>query len=624
MKRFFIIISFLMIIIGVFIFAKPVVKNNYKDWASNRLDEKEGEYSVIVVGSDPEGITAAIASARNGAQTLLLGKQDGPGGLFTYGMLNTLDMNYDDKGDMLTRGIFNEFYIKIGNTQSFDVQKAKNIFQEMIDAEKKLTYLPNHKFVSPIMEENKIIGVVMEDESNNKKEFYAKRIIDATQDGDVAAAAGADYYIGMEDVNCSEIMAATLVFKVKGLDWEKLADDIRDYRAKENDYNVGINKSTAWGFGKWCYSKYTPIYSNMKLRGPNLGLQDDGTVLINALQIFGVDALNEESVEKAKKLGEKEAKNIVKYFKEELKLKSFENAEFVGVADELYIRETRHIQGEYVLKVTDLLDNVNFYDKIALGSYPIDIQSNNKNNVGYVIGKPTVYSIPLRSLVPLKVENMFIVGKAASYSSVAAGSARVVPIGMVEGESAGIAAVYSIVNNITPRKLANDRTHMIRLISALKTQGVYLPEFNYPSVIPDVLGVEQIKKLINLGFMSGGYNNNFNFEDEPKVSTFCVALVNGLQRAGNEKYTVDNIDKAKKYYSEKESLTAFNAGKVILSLFDKNVKDLTQEEIWELVKKEGYFDDMYEEITKDQILNKRQLYLLTVNTLEKFLGREIG
>ena len=624
MKRFFIIFSFLIIIIGIFTFAKPSAKNNYKDWASNRLDETEEEYSVIVVGSDPEGITAAIASARSGAQTLLLGKQDGPGGLFTYGMLNTLDMNYDDNGDLLTRGIFNEFYSKIGSTQSFDVEKAKNVFQDMIDSEKRLTYLPNHKFISPIMSENTIIGVVVEDKEGNKKEFYGKIIIDATQDGDVAATAGADYYIGMADVNCPEIMAATLVFKVKGVDWKQLREDILEYRALENDYDVGINKSTAWGFGKWCYDKYTPLYSNMKLRGPNLGLQDDGTVLINALQIFGVDALNEESIEKAKKLGTKEAQNIVKYFREELKIKSFENAEFVGVADELYIRETRHIQGEYVLKVTDILDNVNFYDKIALGSYPIDIQSNNKNNTGYIIGKPVVYSIPLRCLVPLKVENMFIVGKAASYNSAAAGSARVVPIGMAEGEAAGVAAVYSIVNNITPRKLANDRTHIIRLTSVLKEQGVYLPEFKYQSVIPEVLGIEKIKKLINLGFMSGGYNNNFRFEDEPKISTFCVALVNGLQRAGNEEYTLENIDKIKKYYSETELLSALDAGKVILTLFDKNVKNLTKDEIWELVKKEGCFDDMYEEISKDQILNRRQLYLLTVNTLEKFLGREIG
>ena len=52
-------------------------------------------YDVIVVGGDPEGVTSAVSAARNGAKTLLLSSEDGLGGLFTYGMLNTLDMNYN-------------------------------------------------------------------------------------------------------------------------------------------------------------------------------------------------------------------------------------------------------------------------------------------------------------------------------------------------------------------------------------------------------------------------------------------------------------------------------------------------------------------------------------------------
>jgi len=634
MKRFLIIASILIIITGIFYSVKPMAKNRYKDFASLRLDEQDKEYSIIVVGSDPEGIAAAIASARSGANTLLIGKQDGPGGLLTYGMLNTLDMNYDPNGDLLTRGIFNEFYVKMGNTQSFDVEKAKNVFQEMIDKEKRLTYLPSHKFVEPIMNGNTIIGVTVEDIQGTQKNYNAKIVIDATQDGDVAAAAGAEYYIGMEDVHSSAIMASTLVFRVEGIDWNQLADDIRNYRSVTNDYDVGINKSTAWAFGKWCYDKYKPLHTNMKLRGPNFGLQEDGSVLINALQIFDVDAFNEESIEKAKREGKIEAENIIKYLKEltyvdengnkQLGLSSFANAKLVGVADELYIRETRHIQGEYVLQVTDILDNVNFYDKVALGSYPIDIQSTNKNNTGYIIGKPSVYSIPLRCLVPLKIENMFVVGKSASYSSVAAGSARVVPVGMVTGESAGIAAVYCAVNELSPRKLTQNVTYMGRLTNLLKKQGVYLPEFEYPSVIEEVLGIEEIKKLINLGFMSGGYANDFKFEAETKVSSFCVALINGLQRGGNEKYTKENINNAKKYYSEVDNLTGFMAGKVILGLYDVNLSNLSNDEIWGLIKKNGYFDDMYEEIGREQVLNKRQLYLLTVKTLEDFIGRELG
>ncbi len=53
-------------------------------------------YDVIVTGSDPEGIAAAVSAARNGQSVLLA---DGKhrtmlGGLMTEGGLNTIDFNY--------------------------------------------------------------------------------------------------------------------------------------------------------------------------------------------------------------------------------------------------------------------------------------------------------------------------------------------------------------------------------------------------------------------------------------------------------------------------------------------------------------------------------------------------
>ena len=56
--------------------------------------------------------------------------------------------------------------------------------------------------------------------------FYAKRIIDATQDGDVCVDAGVPYTIGMEDVNWKQNMAATLVIKIGGVEWKDIEADI--------------------------------------------------------------------------------------------------------------------------------------------------------------------------------------------------------------------------------------------------------------------------------------------------------------------------------------------------------------------------------------------------------------
>ena len=131
---------FFILILGAYTFSGGKTIKRSTEWARGKISVEKDKYDVIVVGSDPEGITAAISAARSGGRVMLLGKEDGPGGLLTYGMLNTLDMNRNSEGTLLTRGIFSEFYTALGNTESFDVEKAKNVFSELISAENNLTY----------------------------------------------------------------------------------------------------------------------------------------------------------------------------------------------------------------------------------------------------------------------------------------------------------------------------------------------------------------------------------------------------------------------------------------------------------------------------------------------------
>ena len=70
----------------------------------------ETEYDVIVVGGEPEGVSAAVSAARNGMKTLLVCEEEALGGLMTLGELNFIDMCEGSDGTLLTRGIFKEFY----------------------------------------------------------------------------------------------------------------------------------------------------------------------------------------------------------------------------------------------------------------------------------------------------------------------------------------------------------------------------------------------------------------------------------------------------------------------------------------------------------------------------------
>ena len=75
---------------------------------SEKANKKINEvYDVIVIGGEPEGVAGAVSAARNGAKTLLVESRNELGGLYTYGMLNFLDIPQGKTMNRLARGFLN-------------------------------------------------------------------------------------------------------------------------------------------------------------------------------------------------------------------------------------------------------------------------------------------------------------------------------------------------------------------------------------------------------------------------------------------------------------------------------------------------------------------------------------
>ncbi|MCD5407244.1 MAG: FAD-dependent oxidoreductase [Desulfotomaculum sp.] len=108
-------------------------------------------YDLIVVGSDPEGIAAAVSGARNGLSTLLVDTRPVLGGLMTLGWLNTIDMNYDPNGEILNRGIFLEFFEQVEG-DSFDVGTALKVFNQLVKNEPNISVLLDVEGIEPLVE----------------------------------------------------------------------------------------------------------------------------------------------------------------------------------------------------------------------------------------------------------------------------------------------------------------------------------------------------------------------------------------------------------------------------------------------------------------------------------------
>jgi len=568
-----VVIIIFFIVIGITL--SPGIKGSFFGSSGLKFDPGPpppvgNQFDVIVVGGEPEGVAAAVSASRNGLTVLLV--EDGPalGGLMTLGGLNFIDMNHDSRGRLLTRGIFEEFSQAVGGT-GFDVEDAKNIFRGMVDNQQSIVLKLNTRLIEPVMDSDTLIGILV-DEGGQIATYYGHRLIDATVDADLAAAAGAPYTFAGEDFGLrDQLMGVTLVFEMAEVNWLKVfarlnLNRIAGFINDDERKREGATHKVGWGYLGEGYS-YEPTDPLLRLRGLNIARQKNGNVLINALIIFGVDVLDQESKQAGIERAKAELEHIIPYFQENLS--GFERAKLAGVSDRLYVRESRHILGEYVLNINDVLENRDQWDRIALGSYPVDIQPSANQTMGIVLGDPDRYSIPFRSLVPLEVENLLVVGRSASYTSLAAASARVIPIGMAGGEAAGVAAAFSIGNRISLREMTRSVEAVTAIQDRLIAQGAYLEEFSLSYPGEGHWAIEGIRFIRSLGLLAGGYDNVYRFDEPMSGLEFQNLFNNAMNRAfGGEISPVPYI-----YIHETEAIDK-NAVATALLSFAKAVEPL--------------------------------------------------
>jgi hypothetical protein len=148
----------------------------------------------------------------------------------------------------------------------------------------------------------------------------------------------------------------------------------------------------------------------------------------------------------------------------------------VRTAPQLYVRESRHLLATYILTLGDIITSRQFPDEIAVAAYPVDLQAVSPEERERTLFAPvTGYGIPLRSLIPARgPANLMVVGRSAGYTSEAHGSARVVPVGMCEGEAAGITVAYAIEQQIEDlRSLCYNNEAVASIRERIRALGGY-------------------------------------------------------------------------------------------------------------------------------------------------------
>ncbi len=478
------------------------------------------QVDVLVYGSEPEGVAAAVAAAEAGLRTLLITPHERLGGLFVLGELNMLDLrtqpfNYQ-------RGMFERWWRRVGRDEAFDVTRAEAAFEAML-VEAGVEVWRSVSSLEPLMAGRTIEGVRL---PASGRVVRAGQVIDASADADLAAAAGAPFDLGFERFGVQQRMADTLVLNVAGVDWAALT---REVRARGRSY-ANVKDTVAWGHFGGVPAAYEPRREGVRLRGLNLGLQDDGTVLINALLLYGLDPLDPRSLAAGRELGLAEGAEMVAYLREHIP--GFRNARLVGAATTLYVRESRHLLADCVLTARDVFaSRVTPFD-VAAGGYPLDAQTYTPYDSGFVWGTPDIYGGRLCMMVTRQVENLWVVGRSAGYDPIAFSSARVVPFGMVMAEAAAVAAALALELGTSGSDVAHDSEKIMEVRARLADRGALLPELRPRPGIGPVRHphYDAFVVLASRGLAVGGYENEPRLDSTFSTIGFAYLLTNVATR----------------------------------------------------------------------------------------------
>jgi hypothetical protein len=380
---------------------------------------------VLVVGGGPAGVIAALAARRAGVDVTLAERYGHFGGLWTGGLVLIVLATHARSGGKLTkcvRGIGDEMLerlVKVGNgiinqapgksDPTSDPEATKYVMDEML-REAGVHILLHSWATNAIMDARAVKGVVFESKAGCQA-VRAKVVVDATGDGDVFGAAGAEHVRHVHRIGLVHRLG-----NVDRIDREKI---------KAAGQRVpSLGSATPMPSVRW-----------VNMQGPSADCLD-----VAALSRCEMDA----------------RRAIWRKVEALRAIPGCEQVYLLETAAQLGVRISRTLKGTHEMTLADAAAGKAFADVVGIGG-----------GQGFAGSRPC--QIPYGSMVPVRVDNLLAAGRCVAADNKMMNYTRLIAPCFLFGHAAGAAAALAVTDKCRPRDVDVPKVQAL-----LKKQGAYL------------------------------------------------------------------------------------------------------------------------------------------------------